>query len=128
ELTAKTIGIIAEPVKLSAENPSAARRSGIAVCQRRSPVLSECRPHRIMSTAAMPYGIELTKPVCRLVSPNDFRIWGCHTDSTLPVAEAPAQTSAMVMKYLLVASCHSERRPIGFLRAASASIRVVSQA
>ena len=59
------VGTTAVPVKPSAVKPPAASRSGMAVCQRRSLVLSEWRPHRTMSTVAMPYGIALTKPVCR---------------------------------------------------------------
>src|SRR5215469_12922728 len=79
-----------------------------------------------MSTIAIPYGIELTKPVWRFVRPNDFRSCGCHTDRTLPVAEAPEQTRAMTRKYLLVTSCHSERCPTGLRAAASASMRPVN--
>jgi hypothetical protein len=43
-----------------------------------------------MNTEAMPNGIMLRSPVCRLVSPKDFRICGCHNERALLVAELPA--------------------------------------
>ena len=48
------VGTTAVPVSPSAVNPVAASSSGMAVCQRRSRVRSECLPQSTMSTVAMP--------------------------------------------------------------------------
>src|SRR6185369_6631634 len=98
--TVETTAELLEPVALIKAKPDAASRSGIAVCQRRSLVRSDRRPHRIINTDAIPYGIALTKPISRLPRPSDLRSCGCHTDKTLPVDDAPAQTRAITRKYL----------------------------
>lgn len=43
------------------------------------------------------------------------------------VAEAPEHTKPMTRKYLMVASCHSERCPAGLRAAASAFMRPINQ-
>ena len=64
--------------------------SGKALCQTRSPVLSELRPHRTIHTAAIPNGTALTKPVPKLLRPNDFTNCGIHSASEVEAPAAPA--------------------------------------
>ena len=71
-------------------NASTIHISGSALCHTRSPVLSELRPHRIIQTAAMPNGTALTKPVSKLVRPNDFTSCGIHSASDVEAPAAPA--------------------------------------
>src|SRR5580693_10254562 len=87
---------------------SAIQPSGKALCQTRSPLLSELWPHRIIQIAAMPKGTAFTRPVCQLLSPNDFTSCGIHSASDVEAPAAPEYTSAMISTYLLVITRHTD--------------------
>src|SRR3954463_3389956 len=79
----------------------AVRVSGSAVFQMRSPDLSARRPQTIMKTEAIPKGMELSKLVSKVLKPKDFRIWGCHSERALLVAELPQLIIESTITYLL---------------------------
>src|ERR1700754_2442297 len=71
-----TIFSVGSSSPAAAPIPPAATSSAIATCRLRSSLRSEWRPHRIMLITPTTYGSDVTKPVCRLVSPNDLTICG----------------------------------------------------
>eukprot|EP01022_Parablepharisma_sp_SALTPOND_P029698 TRINITY_DN743_c1_g4_i1.p1 TRINITY_DN743_c1_g4~~TRINITY_DN743_c1_g4_i1.p1 ORF type:complete len:1335 (-),score=475.41 TRINITY_DN743_c1_g4_i1:5534-9538(-) len=114
--------------RLASTRPPPMSISGMAVCQRRSPLRSEWRPHQTISTEATRQGIELTRPVCITDRPKDFSNCGCHTFNTEPAAEAQEQTSAMPHTCGMLKSFHKGICTLAARLAASLSMVAVSHA
>src|ERR1700716_3253880 len=55
-------------------NAKAPAKAGIAVCHRRSPERSECKPTATIATAAATYGIADSMPTAKLLTPDKLRI------------------------------------------------------
>src|ERR1700704_2094590 len=55
-------------------NARAPANAGTAVCQRRSPVRSECNPTAPTATAAATYGMADNMPTAKLLTPDKLRI------------------------------------------------------
>src|SRR5260370_27834002 len=75
--TATLIARIAGPTEVECAAPVSAKapaNAGSAVCHRRSPERSECKPTATIATAAATYGIPASKPTAKLLTPDKLRI------------------------------------------------------
>src|SRR5271163_2762321 len=75
--TATLMAKIAGPIDVEYAAPVIARapaNAGTAVCQRRSPDRSECRPTSTIAKAAATYGIAESAPTSKLLTPERLRI------------------------------------------------------
>src|ERR1700674_561769 len=98
--TATLIARIAGPTEVEYAAPVSARapaKAGIAVCHRRSPERSECKPTATIATAAATYGIADSMPTAKLLTPDKLRISvGSHRLTPYETVFNPKYTSANI--------------------------------
>src|SRR5437879_2824803 len=76
---------------------SAPANAGTAVCHRRSPERSECKPTATIATAAATYGIADSMPIAKLLTPDKLRISvGSHRLTPYETVFNPKYTSANI--------------------------------
>src|SRR5258708_23007034 len=79
---------IAGPTEVEYAAPVSARapaNAGTAVCHRRSPERSACKPTTTIATAAATYGIADRMPIAKLLTPDKLRI-SLHSHTLTPYA------------------------------------------
>src|SRR5258708_21340963 len=98
--TAALMARIAGPTEVEYAAPVSARapaNAGTAVCHRRSPERSECKPTATIATAAATYGIADSMPTPKLLTPDKLRISvGSHRLTPYETVFNPKYTSANI--------------------------------
>src|SRR5258708_6476454 len=98
--TATLIARMAGPTEVEYAAPVSARapaNAGIAVCHRRSPERSECKPTATIATAAATYGIADSMPTAKLLTPDKLRISvGSHRLTPYETVFNPKYTTANI--------------------------------
>src|SRR6202795_4904085 len=98
--TATLMARIAGPTEVEYAAPVSARapaNAGTAVCHRRSPERSECKPTATIATAAATYGIADSMPTAKLLIPDKFLISvGSHRLTPYETVFNPKYTSANI--------------------------------
>src|SRR5260370_8360099 len=98
--TATLMPRIAGPTEVDCAAPvraSAPANAGTAVCHRRSPERSECKPTATIASAAATYGIADSTPTVKLLTPDKLRISvGSHRLTPYETVFNPKYTSANI--------------------------------
>src|SRR6202790_3021680 len=98
--TATLMARMAGPTEVEYAAPVSARapaKAGIAVCHRRSPERSECKPTATIATAAATYGIADSILTAKLLTPDKLRInVGSHKLTPYETVFNPKYTSANI--------------------------------
>src|SRR6266403_5661035 len=114
--TATLIARIAGPTEVEYAAPVSARapaNAGIAVCHRRSPERSECKPTATIATAAATYGIADSTPTAKLLTPDKLRISvGSHRLTPYETVFNPNYTSANLQIRPLLKAANTPAPPV----------------